>query len=517
MRGCSSPMTRAVSSRISFPESVTGPGMSNHALAVERQVERPHQRDHDVVDRDRLRARLQPPRQDHDRQAGGQIADDEPAQAAVPDDHARPQLDGLDRAGTQRLAHVEPAAQVLGARAGRGDAAEIHDAFDAGRGGRLREGRGRHRPRAGGSPRPRRSRAPGRAPPGTRRARGRTRPDPPRRPRPSRARARAAGPVPRLASGTARATRSQRAPVGRRRRRTPSRRSGGAIALAWSSPSSPRGLGVEPEVAHPRDHRRSRPSSGAAAARSPREWPPSRGRCRARRGAAGRRARSRPRRGRGRGRRGTGRRGRARPAGARAASGRRRTARRARGGSGPVTCPRVHPPRCCRAHSRSVRGRMPQRVSSDGDVGGVAHALEPLEHRREVLAVLPHGLDRDGLERDRPADDLARPRPPPRASSRRRPRGPSRAASTSPGSRNACAANRPMSSAAIICSFVVGRIAVTSLSPCRNQGVTRFSMKNTGRRMTCDGNLSSRTVCSTRALLSKCGMPVRRCAEPTDV
>ena len=34
-----------------------------------------------------------------------------------PDDHARAQLDRLDRAGPQRLAHVQPAAQVLGAAA----------------------------------------------------------------------------------------------------------------------------------------------------------------------------------------------------------------------------------------------------------------------------------------------------------------------------------------------------------------------------------------------------------------
>ncbi len=34
MRGCRRPMTRAVSSRISFPESVTGPGISNQALAA---------------------------------------------------------------------------------------------------------------------------------------------------------------------------------------------------------------------------------------------------------------------------------------------------------------------------------------------------------------------------------------------------------------------------------------------------------------------------------------------------
>src|SRR6187549_577335 len=34
MRGCGSPMTRAVSSRISFPESATGPGISKHALCA---------------------------------------------------------------------------------------------------------------------------------------------------------------------------------------------------------------------------------------------------------------------------------------------------------------------------------------------------------------------------------------------------------------------------------------------------------------------------------------------------
>ena len=42
-------------------------------------------------------------------------------------------------------------------------------------------------------------------------------------------------------------------------------------------------------------------------------------------------------------------------------------------------------------------------------------------------------------------------------------------------------------------------------------------MKNTGRRMTCDGNPSCLIVCSTRNLFSKCGMPVPSSAEPTDV
>ena len=38
-----------------------------------------------------------------------------------------------------------------------------------------------------------------------------------------------------------------------------------------------------------------------------------------------------------------------------------------------------------------------------------------------------------------------------------------------------------------------------------------------GRRITCDGKRSPRTVSSMRHLLSKCGMPVRWCADPTDV
>ena len=42
-------------------------------------------------------------------------------------------------------------------------------------------------------------------------------------------------------------------------------------------------------------------------------------------------------------------------------------------------------------------------------------------------------------------------------------------------------------------------------------------MKNTGRRTTCEGKPSPRTVSSIRHLLSKWGMPVLRCAEPTEL
>src|SRR5437879_13705420 len=42
-------------------------------------------------------------------------------------------------------------------------------------------------------------------------------------------------------------------------------------------------------------------------------------------------------------------------------------------------------------------------------------------------------------------------------------------------------------------------------------------MKNTGRRITCEGKRRPRTVSSMRHLFSKCGTPVRLCADPTDV
>jgi hypothetical protein len=42
-------------------------------------------------------------------------------------------------------------------------------------------------------------------------------------------------------------------------------------------------------------------------------------------------------------------------------------------------------------------------------------------------------------------------------------------------------------------------------------------MKKTGRMITCEGNPSERTVSSILHLFSKCGIPVLRCAEATDV
>ena len=71
-----------------------------------------------------------------------------------------------------------------------------------------------------------------------------------------------------------------------------------------------------------------------------------------------------------------------------------------------------------------------------------------------------------------------------------------------------------MSATATICSFVVGDSAVTILSPLRNT-VTEVSMKNTGLMITCYAKPCDARVLE-RALLSKCGTPVSRCAEPTD-
>ena len=81
---------------------------------------------------------------------------------------------------------------------------------------------------------------------------------------------------------------------------------------------------------------------------------------------------------------------------------------------------------------------------------------------------------------------------------------------------NALAPYLPMSSTAIICSTVLGFIAAHNLSPFRNQGEVRFSMKNTGRMITQEGKPRPRTVCSMRHLFSKCGIPAWRCADPTD-
>src|SRR5258708_1510808 len=82
---------------------------------------------------------------------------------------------------------------------------------------------------------------------------------------------------------------------------------------------------------------------------------------------------------------------------------------------------------------------------------------------------------------------------------------------------NARAPYHPMSSTAIICSFVPCPSAQASVEPWRLKGAIRFSMKNTGRRITCEGKRRPRTVSSIRHLLSKCGTPVCLFAEPTEV
>jgi hypothetical protein len=50
--------------------------------------------------------------------------------------------------------------------------------------------------------------------------------------------------------------------------------------------------------------------------------------------------------------------------------------------------------------------------------------------------------------------------------------------------------------------------AQASVEPWRLKGASRFSMKNTGPRITCEGKLRPRTVSSMRRLLSKCGFPL---------
>src|SRR6516225_7156796 len=150
------------------------------------------------------------------------------------------------------------------------------------------------------------------------------------------------------------------------------------------------------------------------------------------------------------------------------------------------------------------------------DVGAVADALEPFEHHRHFLAVLPDLFDWRLRERNRPTQRLRQ--------DLRRLRHRSYvtgeidlAAVQAAASVNARAPNQPMSSTAIICSFVPCPSAQASVEPWRLNGASRFSMKNTGRRITCEGKRRLRTVSSMRHLLSKCGMPVRLCADPTDV
>jgi hypothetical protein len=107
---------------------------------VERDLERLGERKGDVVDRDRLAAVVEPPRQDHDRQPRRQVPHDPPALAAAADHHRRLKLERRDLAGAQDLPRAKPALEVSGGRAVRADAAEIDDAGDPGSLGSAPEG-----------------------------------------------------------------------------------------------------------------------------------------------------------------------------------------------------------------------------------------------------------------------------------------------------------------------------------------------------------------------------------------
>ena len=119
-----------------------GPGQVEVGAAPLGEVDRRHQGGDDVVDGHGLGARAQPAGQHHRRQARGQVADDDPGEAAGADDHARPQLDGRRRPGAEGLPHLQAAEQVLGRRTGGGDAPQVHQSLDAGPGGRPGEAGG---------------------------------------------------------------------------------------------------------------------------------------------------------------------------------------------------------------------------------------------------------------------------------------------------------------------------------------------------------------------------------------
>ena len=130
MRGRASPMLRAVSSRICLPDSVAGPGTSNDALAASgRSSARTSAMTTSSIAIGCVRDFSQRGRTITGKRAARSRTISQ-LRLPKPDDHARAQLDRLDRAGPQRLAHREPAAQMLGAGARRRHAAEIHDALD---------------------------------------------------------------------------------------------------------------------------------------------------------------------------------------------------------------------------------------------------------------------------------------------------------------------------------------------------------------------------------------------------
>jgi hypothetical protein len=59
-------------------------------------------------------------------------------------------------------------------------------------------------------------------------------------------------------------------------------------------------------------------------------------------------------------------------------------------------------------------------------------------------------------------------------------------------------------------------LSFPSINPGLNHGETKLSMKKAGRKIVYEGKPSERIFISIRHLLSKCGIPVLRWAEPTD-
>ena len=134
-----------------------------------------------------------------------------------------------------------------------------------------------------------------------------------------------------------------------------------------------------------------------------------------------------------------------------------------------------------------LRERAAELAFEAGDVGTVADVLEPFQHQGHIIAVLPDLFDGRFRERNRPVQRLRQD--PRRLRHRSYITGEIDLAAVQgqAASVNARAPNQPMSSTAIICSFVACPSAQPSVEPRRLKGASRFSMKNTGRRITCEG------------------------------
>ena len=104
--------------------------------ALARVGERPH----DILDRDGLRARVDPARRHHQRQPLDEVAQHLERRAARPDHHRGAHVDELGDALAQQLRDLVAGAQVdRGVGAGRPEAAQVDDALDAGGARRLAE------------------------------------------------------------------------------------------------------------------------------------------------------------------------------------------------------------------------------------------------------------------------------------------------------------------------------------------------------------------------------------------